>query len=41
MLIPRGNGNKTPVTVEDVIGALRPALVSSTNRVGVIETNPS
>jgi hypothetical protein len=41
VLIPRGNGNKTPVTVEDVIGALRPALVSSTDRVGVIETNPS
>ncbi|WP_371662418.1 hypothetical protein [Streptomyces sp. NBC_00280] len=41
VLIPRGNGNKTPVTVEDVIGALRPALVSTTDRVGVIDTNPS
>ncbi|KOV59472.1 membrane protein [Streptomyces sp. NRRL WC-3618] len=41
VLIARGNGNKTPVTVEDVIGALRPALISSTNRVGVIETNPT
>lgn len=41
VLIARGNGNKTPVTVEDVIGALRPALISATNRVGVIETNPT
>ncbi|WP_369034916.1 MULTISPECIES: hypothetical protein [Streptomyces] len=41
VLIARGNGNKTPVTVEDVIGAMRPALVSTTNRVGVIETDPS
>lgn len=41
VLIPRGNGNKTPVTVEDVIGALRPALISTTNRVGVINTNPT
>ncbi len=41
VLIARGNGTKTPVTVEDVISALRSALVSSTDRVGVIETNPS
>ncbi len=41
VLIARGNGQKTPVTVEDVIGAMRPALVSTTNRVGIIETNPS
>ncbi|MDW4909278.1 hypothetical protein RB628_29035 [Streptomyces sp. ADMS] len=41
VLIARSNGDKTPVTVEDVIGALRPALVSTTDRVGVIETDPS
>ncbi len=41
VLIARGNGNKTPATVEDVIGALRPALVSTTDRVGVIVTDPS
>jgi hypothetical protein len=41
VLITRATGKKTPVTVEDVIGALRPALVSPTQRVGVIETNPS
>ncbi|MGW0080771.1 hypothetical protein [Streptomyces sp. NPDC003393] len=40
VLITRGTGKKTPVTVEDVIGALRPALTSSTNRVGVIDTTP-
>ncbi|MGV9990456.1 hypothetical protein [Streptomyces sp. NPDC003374] len=38
--IARGTGQKTPVTVDDVIGALRPALRSTTNRVGVIDTNP-
>jgi hypothetical protein len=41
VLITRGNGKKTPVTPEDVYGALRPALMSKTNRVAVIETNPS
>ncbi|MFJ4549091.1 hypothetical protein ACIP4X_07650 [Streptomyces sp. NPDC088817] len=39
--IARATGDKTPVTVQDVIGALRPALTSKTNRVGVIDTNPS
>ncbi|MGW2487043.1 hypothetical protein ACWCV9_07445 [Streptomyces sp. NPDC001606] len=41
VLITRGNGKKTPVTPEDVYAALRPALLSKTNRVGVISTNPS
>ncbi|MGW1725621.1 hypothetical protein ACWCQK_22125 [Streptomyces sp. NPDC002306] len=41
VLITRGTGQKTAVTVQDVISALRPALTSTTNRVGVIETNPS
>ncbi|MEU0601197.1 hypothetical protein ABZ484_23595, partial [Streptomyces sp. NPDC006393] len=41
VLITRGTGKKTPVTVEDVIGALRPALTSTTNRVGVIDTTPN
>jgi hypothetical protein len=41
VLITRGNGKKTPVTVEDVIGALRPALTSTSDRVAVIDTNPS
>jgi hypothetical protein len=41
VLITRGNGQKTPVTVEDVISALRPALKSRTDRVGVIDTDPS
>ncbi|MEU3147966.1 hypothetical protein [Streptomyces sp. NPDC006999] len=41
VLITRGNGEKTPVTVEDVIGALRPALQSTSDRVAVIETDPS
>lgn len=41
VLITRGTGQKTPVTVEDVISALRPALTSTTNRVGVIDTTPS
>ncbi|GGR03100.1 hypothetical protein GCM10010251_18790 [Streptomyces aurantiogriseus] len=41
VLITRGNGQKTPVTVEDVISALRPALKSETDRVGVIDTDPS
>ncbi|MFC4499982.1 MULTISPECIES: hypothetical protein [Streptomyces] len=41
VLIARGTGQKTAVTVEDVIGALRPALVSKTDRTGVIDTDPS
>lgn len=43
VLITRGNGNKTAVTPEDVIGAMRPALLGKTpaDRVGVIETDPS
>ncbi|MFI1503625.1 hypothetical protein [Streptomyces sp. NPDC020597] len=41
VLITRGTGQKTPVTVEDVISALRPALISTTNRVGIIDTDPS
>jgi hypothetical protein len=41
VLITRGNGKKTPVTVEDVIGALRPALTSTSDRVAVIDTNPN
>ncbi|MFD3825458.1 hypothetical protein [Streptomyces sp. NPDC058625] len=41
VLITRGTGEKTPVTVEDVIGALRPALQSTSDRVAVIETDPS
>ncbi|MCX5267025.1 hypothetical protein [Streptomyces sp. NBC_00199] len=41
VLITRGTGQKTPVTVEDVISALRPALISRTNRVGIIDTDPS
>ncbi|GGV66270.1 hypothetical protein GCM10010294_19580 [Streptomyces griseoloalbus] len=39
--ITRGNGNKTPVTPQDVYVALRQALTSKTDRVAVIETNPS
>lgn len=41
VLITRGNGEKTPVTVEDVYGALRLALKSTTDRTAVIETDPS
>ncbi|WP_326759525.1 hypothetical protein OHB35_19790 [Streptomyces phaeochromogenes] len=43
VLITRGNGKKTPVTPQDVVGAMRPALLGKTaaDRVGVIETNPS
>ncbi|MFJ5028566.1 hypothetical protein ACIQB5_10765 [Streptomyces sp. NPDC088560] len=41
VLITRGNGKKTPVTPQDVYGALRQALMSRTNRVAVISTNPS
>ncbi|MEF9906203.1 hypothetical protein [Streptomyces sp. P9-A2] len=41
VLITRGNGEKTPVTSQDVYVALRQALTSTTNRVAVIETDPS
>ncbi|MFI5683861.1 hypothetical protein [Streptomyces sp. NPDC051636] len=41
VLITRANGRKTAVTVEDVYLALRPALMSTTNRVAVIDTDPS
>ncbi|MHA5053963.1 hypothetical protein [Streptomyces sp. SD15] len=43
VLITRANGKKTAVTPEDVVGAMRPALLGKTaaERVGVIETNPS
>ncbi|WP_393078588.1 hypothetical protein [Streptomyces sp. LN704] len=41
VLITRGNGEKTAVTPQDVYGALRQALMSKTNRVAVIATNPS
>ncbi|MFJ7900884.1 hypothetical protein ACIQ6V_10380 [Streptomyces sp. NPDC096198] len=43
VLIARGTGQKTPVTVEDVISALRPALLGKTAaaRVATIDTNPS
>jgi hypothetical protein len=41
VLITRGTGKKTAVTPQDVYVALRQALLSTTNRVGVIETNPS
>lgn len=41
VLITRGNGEKTAVTPEDVYGSLRQALKSKTDRVAVIETNPS
>ncbi|MES4883062.1 hypothetical protein ABVB69_21545 [Streptomyces sp. NPDC000349] len=41
VLITRANGKKTPVTPEDVYGALRQALKSKTDRVAVIETNPT
>ncbi|MGN9814028.1 hypothetical protein ACTMUQ_01625 [Streptomyces sp. SD11] len=41
--IARGNGKKTAVTPQDVVGALRQALLGKTaaDRVGVIETNPT
>ncbi|MGW1005166.1 hypothetical protein [Streptomyces sp. NPDC002520] len=41
VLITRANGKKTPVTPQDVYVALRQALVSQTNRVAVIPTNPN
>lgn len=39
--ITRATGQKTAVTPEDVYLALRKALVSKTDRVGIIDTNPS
>ena len=39
--ITRATGQKTAVTPQDVYVALRQALLSKTNRVGVIDTNPS
>ncbi|MFD7707927.1 hypothetical protein [Streptomyces sp. NPDC059786] len=43
VLVTRGTGKKTAVTVEDVISALRPALLSTSaaDRIAVIDTNPS
>ncbi|WP_200263189.1 hypothetical protein [Streptomyces sp. HSG2] len=41
VLVTRGNGERTPVTPQDVYAALRPALTSPTDRVGVIDTDPS
>ncbi|MER6024578.1 hypothetical protein [Streptomyces sp. NPDC001851] len=41
VLITRGTNKKTPVTPQDVYVALRQALISKTNRVAVIQTNPS
>ncbi|MEU1704850.1 hypothetical protein ABZ478_05525 [Streptomyces sp. NPDC005706] len=41
VLITRGTGKKTAVTPQDVYVALRQALTSGTNRVAVIDTNPS
>ncbi|MFD4966020.1 hypothetical protein ACFWNK_24965 [Streptomyces sp. NPDC058417] len=41
VLITRGTGQKTGVTVQDVIGALRPALKSTTDRTATIDTDPS
>jgi hypothetical protein len=40
VLITRGTGQKTAVTPQDVYVALRQALLSRTNRVGIIQTNP-
>jgi hypothetical protein len=39
--ITRGNGEKTPVTPQDVYVALRQVLTSETDRVAVIRTDPS
>ena len=41
VLITRANGEKTPVTPQDVYGALREALTSRTDRVAVIDTDPN
>ncbi|MFF5102986.1 hypothetical protein [Streptomyces sp. NPDC000134] len=39
--IARANGEKTPVTPQDVYAALRQALISTTDRVAIIDTDPS
>jgi hypothetical protein len=39
--ITRGTGKKTAVTPQDVYVALRTALVSKTNRIGIIDTTPN
>ncbi|MFR9798499.1 hypothetical protein ACL02U_21760 [Streptomyces sp. MS06] len=41
VLIARANGEKTAVTPQDVYGALRQALLSTTHRDVVIDTDPS
>ncbi|CAM5261754.1 hypothetical protein SVIOM342S_00191 [Streptomyces violaceorubidus] len=41
VLITRANGEKTAVTPQDVYGAMRQALKSKTDRVAVIDTDPS
>ncbi|MFJ9537843.1 hypothetical protein ACIRPX_11350 [Streptomyces sp. NPDC101225] len=41
VLITRATGKKTAVTPQDVYGALRQALLSTSNRVGIIKTNPN
>ncbi|PAZ11604.1 hypothetical protein CLM62_33840 [Streptomyces sp. SA15] len=41
VLITRGNGKKTAVTPQDVYVALRQALLSTSDRDAVIDTNPS
>ncbi|MFF0382476.1 hypothetical protein [Streptomyces sp. NPDC004286] len=41
VLIARANGQKTPVTVQDVYLSLRQALLSKTQRVATIDTDPS
>ncbi|ONK11608.1 hypothetical protein [Streptomyces sp. MP131-18] len=43
VLVTRGDGSQTPVTPEDVVGALREALLATdpAQRVGVIELDPS
>ncbi|RKN47072.1 hypothetical protein [Streptomyces hoynatensis] len=43
VLVTRGDGSSTPVTPEDVVGALRPALreTDPAQRVGVIDLDPS
>ncbi|GGS85888.1 hypothetical protein [Streptomyces griseoviridis] len=41
VLITRASGEKTAVTPQDVYGALRQALLSTTDRVAVIDTDPS
>ncbi|MEU5596386.1 hypothetical protein [Streptomyces sp. NPDC020298] len=41
VLITRANGKKTPLTPEEVYINLRTALMSKTNRIAVIDTNPS